>query len=480
MKSKSFFIIGIIYSIIFCFCQTKTSPENFDIKGNSTIILKNETRDTLKINIENWYQFPSKAQIIDTILTKGNTIEFAIITQGYNYYKVELDGKIVKVFAKPNAKDKITISDNNQLLYSGTSKKINEFLQKKTKDFDTIDAEWLPRPNLTHGNKTTKELLNKNDSITQIHLNYLEANKNKLPDWFIAFEQQRLRYLTIDWKIKSIWYRRALLNRKDSLPNNFLEVALADLAIDNKVFFGNENYMRFLSSYISLKNGRFYKAKRPTSKEDYKEIYVDNFKTTQRVFQGDLKDLFLTYELGKIIDSKRYVFEEKWINMVESERLNEYLKQLYHSNPILPKGAKLPYFSLLDATNVRYEPRQFKDQIILINFWATWCKPCIEEFPYENELVSQFKEKPVKIINICMESDSTKWKSILDKNQLKPLNLFSKNNWDEKLTRDFDINGLPHSVLVDWNGKIVQNKCPSASRGVDKLIHQLLAKKKED
>ena len=63
---------------------------------------------------------------------------------------------------------------------------------------------------------------------------------------------------------------------------------------------------------------------------------------------------------------------------------------------------------------------------------------------------------------------------------MKPLNLFSKNNWDEKLARDFDINGLPHSVLVDWNGKIVQNKCPSASRGVDKLIHQLLAKKKED
>ena len=70
MKSKSFFIIGLIYSIIFCFCQTKTPPENFDIKGSSTIILKNETRDTLKINIENWYQFPSKAQIIDTILTK--------------------------------------------------------------------------------------------------------------------------------------------------------------------------------------------------------------------------------------------------------------------------------------------------------------------------------------------------------------------------------------------------------------------------
>ena len=312
------------------------------------------------------------------------------------------------------------------------------------------------------------------------HLNYLEAHKNKLPDWFIAFEQQRLRYLTIDWKIKSIWYRRALLNRKDSLPNNFLEVALADLATDNKLFFGNENYMRFLSSYISLNNGRFYKAKRPTSKEDYKEIYVDNFNTTQRVFQGDLKDLFLAYELGKIIDSKRYVFEEKWIEMVENEKLNKYLKQLYLSNPILPKGAKLPYFSLLDATNVRYESRQFKDQIILINFWATWCKPCIEEFPYENELVNQFKDEPVKIINICMESDSTRWKAILDKNQLKPLNLFSKNNWDEKLARDFDINGLPHSVLVDWNGKIVQNKCPSASRGVGKLIHQLLAKKKED
>jgi len=478
MKARTIFFSGLIILIIHS-CKSNKSDLNFNIDGTSTIKLNNESNDTVKIKIENWYQFPWKSQIIDTLITNTEILDLEIITQGYNYYKVNIGDENLKIFANPNSSTTITISENNQIQFSGTLESINKFIHKKSKDFNSVDAEWLARTNLTHGTGTTTDLFEGNDSITQIHIDYLNTNKEGLPNWFVEFEKKRLKFLTFDWKIRSIWYRKNLLFNKDSLPITFLNKSLENLDIEDNSFFGNENYMRFLSSYLLIKSDLFYSTTQPKTKEDFKKRYRKNFKTIEQEFKGKLKDVFLTYELGNIIESNRYIFEENWVNKIEDKNLNEYLLKLYRLNPILPKGSKLPYFSLLDSNNIRYESRQFNGQILLINFWATWCKPCIKEFSHENQLVDQFKNEPVKIVNICIESDSVNWKSIIEKFKLNSLNLISKNNWDEKLTKDFGIQGLPHSTLIDRNGLVVQNKCPLPSEGVDELINKLLIGKKK-
>ena len=63
---------------------------------------------------------------------------------------------------------------------------------------------------------------------------------------------------------------------------------------------------------------------------------------------------------------------------------------------------------------------------MLIIFWATWCKPCIKEFPYENKLVEKYKDQPVEIFNICIDSEEEKWKSYLDKYDLKKPLIYSQ------------------------------------------------------
>jgi hypothetical protein len=59
-------------------------------------------------------------------------------------------------------------------------------------------------------------------------------------------------------------------------------------------------------------------------------------------------------------------------------------------------------------------------------------------------------------------------------------NLFAEENWTKKLKNDYGILGIPHSVLIDWNGNIVENKTKTASRGIDELIDELLEKKKTE
>ena len=89
-------------------------------------------------------------------------------------------------------------------------------------------------------------------------------------------------------------------------------------------------------------------------------------------------------------------------------------------------------------------------------------------------MVEQFKADPVAIVNIAVDSDSGRWKEMVKKHQLKTLNLLAQDKWNDVLSEKFGIQGLPHSVLIDWNGKIVQNKCARASEQVDEQIAALL------
>ena len=247
--------------------------------------------------------------------------------------------------------------------------------------------------------------------------------------------------------------------------------------INNKNMLGNNRYMNFLNNYIGYCSDTLFKTKILRSQD---EKYNERIDVIQHNLRGEVKDVYLAFVLGNQIENKRYLFQEDWLGLVDDEKLTTYLRGYLNSNPILPNGSKWPYFYLPDTSNSNFEPNQFKKKIVLINFWATWCKPCIKEFPNENNLIDKFQNEPVEVINICIDSEPDKWKELVQKHNLRTINLYSEKAWNDKLKRDYGIGALPHSILIDWNGKVVQNKCPRASEGIDKLISQLLLDMKKE
>ena len=78
----------------------------------------------------------------------------------------------------------------------------------------------------------------------------------------------------------------------------------------------------------------------------------------------------------------------------------------------------------------------------------------------KNALVEQFKDQPVVIVNICQESNEEQWRKMVNKNNLKTLNLFANDEWSERLIAAFGSEALPHSILVDANGKVIKKQMP--------------------
>lgn len=456
---------------LFIACHSQTKVDGFQLNGKSNLQIENKTSKAVSLSIKNWYLLPSKVQEIDTNISAGQSLDFKIITQGKIYLDLKINGQDHKVFAKPNAQNKLLLSKGGNIEFQDSLKEINHFLGQK---FSAIGSDWIARVNYTHGDLSFINLIKENDSITDLHQQYLTTHENELPDWYVEFEQKRLQYLNAHWKLNSLMYRVRMMNRTDSVPPNFLKNTVGKLSINDAEMLGNIRYMNFLSDYLGFVSDPLYQSPKPSSEEEWIKFYEHGFDIAKKELEGEVRDTYLAFSLGNILERRTYLFQTEWIKEINDPKLQAYVKDRMKANPILPKGAKTPYFFLADSAGNEYKSSDFKGKVLLINFWATWCKPCIKEFPEENKLVEKYKDQPVEIVNICIDSEEEKWKTYLDKYDLKTTNLYANGNWNDKLQKDFGIKGIPHSALIDWNGKVVENKCRRASENIDELIDELL------
>ena len=115
-----------------------------------------------------------------------------------------------------------------------------------------------------------------------------------------------------------------------------------------------------------------------------------------------------------------------------------------------PKSYKNITFRDINNKSVNLE--NFKNKLIILNFWATWCAPCVEEMPSLDFLQSHKKLKNLKIfpINIGQE-DLLKSKIFLKKLKIKNQNI----NFDHtvNLSKKFLLRGVPTTILINKEGK---------------------------
>ena len=107
--------------------------------------------------------------------------------------------------------------------------------------------------------------------------------------------------------------------------------------------------------------------------------------------------------------------------------------------------------SILDTNNKQIDLSEFKGNLILLNFWASWCAPCREEMPSLDSLQSNMKLDNLKIFPINVGKDSIK-KSLAFFKELKIKNLDLYFDTPVTLAKKFNLRGIPTTILIDKNG----------------------------
>ena len=135
----------------------------------------------------------------------------------------------------------------------------------------------------------------------------------------------------------------------------------------------------------------------------------------------------------------------------------------------------LPTFSLPDTRGDMHRLADYRGKVILVNFWASWCPPCIKEMPSMQRLQTQLADRPFEILAVNVGEKKYKvWKFAKLVNFTLPVLLDTKshtfNTWDASV--------LPTSFLLDTEGRIryrVQADLEWDTAEVIALIEELLA-----
>ena len=112
-----------------------------------------------------------------------------------------------------------------------------------------------------------------------------------------------------------------------------------------------------------------------------------------------------------------------------------------------------------------------KGKVVVLEFWATWCGPCIEAVPHLNELADEFKEKGVQFIAITDEKETVVQPFL----KRKAMRAWVGLDTDRSMFKDYGVSGIPHSVVVGTNGVIAWVAQPDGLSAA--LINNVLAGK---
>jgi len=124
-------------------------------------------------------------------------------------------------------------------------------------------------------------------------------------------------------------------------------------------------------------------------------------------------------------------------------------------NGEIDESNKIKDFSLPDITGkeVSVMNEISKNRLTIIDFWASWCRPCMQEMPNIKALHSQYKT--LGIIGVSLDEDKEQWHNTINEQDLNWVQLSDLQGWNSKAARLFEVSSIPYTLVVAQDGTII-------------------------
>ncbi|MCU0359404.1 MAG: AhpC/TSA family protein [Bacteroidia bacterium] len=135
-------------------------------------------------------------------------------------------------------------------------------------------------------------------------------------------------------------------------------------------------------------------------------------------------------------------------------------------------GYKATNFAQADPSGKMVQLSDFRGKYVLVDFWASWCRPCRMENPNVVAAFNKYKSKGFTVLGVSMDSNREAWLAAVQQDMLNWTQLSDLKGWGNEVGKIYGVTGIPANYLIDKEGKIIAKDLRGAA--LDEKLAEVL------
>ncbi len=258
-----------------------------------------------------------------------------------------------------------------------------------------------------------------------------------------------------------------------TLPEGYFDFLESENLFGDE-FINSRPYFNFVNIFLNRQ------MQENASAENQGAPYERQFKIASQVFSGKTRDAVLSQTMIYLLNFGSFEaaeqFHAEFKELVTTPEMLSIVDKEYQMVLALSPGKPAPDFTLTDITGNQVSLSDFAGKVVYLDFWASWCGPCMREVPFARELKKRMADHPdLVFLYVSVDTDEAAWRRTVAQMQIEGVHL-NVHGFSHLVPTQYNLKGVPTFYLIGRDGKIFDNRPPRPSNPtIDQVLKAALS-----